>query len=402
MDAAPQREQSVKLAFNPDDFARAAFFALLPLVAAGGAMGLPLLMGLAGLAAIRPSLFHQALEKRPLALALLAVFAAWAAASALWSGWDGPTALKILATLALGTLFAAAAAANAKAARLTLAGGMAAFVVLVILLGIEAAWGLPLNRALNPELPFGELNRNPSRGLVVLLALVWPIVAALIAGGGPARAFAAVLVTVAAGVLSLQFGQLATAIGYGFGLLVFAFAFLAPGFAVRSTTAGLAAWMLAAPFLTPVLFASQALSDAVPHSWAARIGIWRYACAHIFEQPWIGHGLDAGRATTDRAIYDGEPMRAIPLHPHSASLQIWFETGAIGATLAAAVLAFGGWRLARSFEHNKPAAAAAAGVLAMFGLMANVGWSVWQEWWMATLLLTAGLVAAVGARAARA
>jgi hypothetical protein len=35
-------------------------------------------------------------------------------------------------------------------------------------------------------------------------------------------------------------------------------------------------------------------------------------------------------------------------------------------------------------------------------LIANVGWSVWQEWWMATLLLTAGLVGAVAARDARA
>ncbi len=392
----------MKSAFSPGDFARAAFFALLPVVAAGGAMGLPLLMGLAGLAAIGPSIFRQVIEKRPIALAFLVAFAAWAGASSLWSDWDGPTALKISAMLALGGLFAAAAANNARAARLTLAGGLAAFVVLAALLAVEAAWGMPLNRAVNPELPFGELNRNPSRGLVVLLALVWPIVAGLIAGGGSIRAIAAVFVIGAASALSLQFGQLVTAIGFAFGLIVFAFAFFAPGFAVRATSFGLAAWMLAAPFVTPFLVASPQLVEAVPLSWAARIGIWRYTCARIMEQPWIGHGLDAGRAVTDRIAIRGLEMRGVPVHPHSASLQIWFEAGAVGAVLAAAVLAFGGWRLARSFEHDKPAAAALAGVLAMFGLMANVGWSVWQEWWMATLLLTAGLVAAVGARAARA
>ena len=90
------------------------------------------------------------------------------------------------------------------------------------------------------------------------------------------------------------------------------------------------------------------------------------------------------------------------MHPHSASLQIWHDLGLIGALLCAALLAYGGWRLSRALANDRYAGAASAAVLAMFGLMANVGWSVWQEWWMATLLLTAALVGALGARAARA
>ena len=50
-------------ALGPADFARAGAFALLPAVAAGGAMGLPVLLGLAGLAVIGPSLFRQVIEK---------------------------------------------------------------------------------------------------------------------------------------------------------------------------------------------------------------------------------------------------------------------------------------------------------------------------------------------------
>jgi exopolysaccharide production protein ExoQ len=401
---APVHEESshLKLTFNPGGFARAAFFALLPLVAAGGAMGLPLLMGLAASAAIGPTAFRRLTERRPLALGLVTAFVVWAAASSLWSGWDGQTWLKILAMTGFGLLFAAGATADARAARLVLAGALASLLALAALLGIEAAWDVPLNTAVNPDLPRDQVLQNPARGLVVFLALVWPCLAALIAGSGALRSGAAALVALAGGALSLQFGQLSTAVGFGVGLVAFAVAFLTPAFTIRALTLGLAAWMLAAPFLTPLIFANQAIAQALPHSSAVRVGIWQYTSARILEQPWIGHGLDAGRATSEIATYDGEQMRAIPVHPHSASLQIWYETGAIGAAIAAAALAIGGWRLARAFKHDKPAAAAAAAVLAMFGFMANIGWSIWQEWWMATLLLAATLVAAVGARAARA
>ncbi|MGQ0533587.1 MAG: O-antigen ligase family protein [Caulobacteraceae bacterium] len=378
----------------------AAFFALLPAIAVGGAIGLPLLMGLTGLASIRPSTLLQVIEKKPVILGLLIVLLLWAAASSAWSPWDGETHLKVPALLALGLLFASAAS-SAAVARLSLAGALAALIVLLHLLAVEAVWAMPLNTAAAPGESATQLNQNPARGVVVMLALVWPALAWLIASPAAWRWAAAPVVAIAAGLISLQFGQLSTAIGFAVGLAFFAFAFWAPRLAMLAPTLGLAVWMVTTPFLTPVL-ASQTLFDAVPHSWAARIGIWRYTCARILEQPWIGHGLDAGRATTERTIYDGEPMRAIPVHPHSASLQIWYETGAVGALLAAAIIFLTGAHVARAFTHDKPAAAAAAGVFAMFGLMANVGWSVWQEWWMATLILAGALIAAIGARDAKA
>jgi O-antigen ligase len=85
------------------------------------------------------------------------------------------------------------------------------------------------------------------------------------------------------------------------------------------------------------------------------------------------------------------------VHPHSASLQIWYEMGLIGALLAAALIALTGRRLAHMFAQDKLGAAAAAAVLAMFGFMANIGWSIWQEWWMATLILAGALIAALKA-----
>jgi O-antigen ligase len=269
-----------------------------------------------------------------------------------------------------------------------------------MLLGVEAFLDLPFNRAAAPGASTFEANQNPARGLVILLGLVWPVLAWLFALGGRARIIGGALAVIG-GVLSLQFGQLSTAVGFAVGLLAFLWAFVTPRLAVVTISWGLAFWMLAAPFLTPLLTASPRLAETLPFSSAARIAIWRYTAARIHEQPWFGHGLDAGRTVDDPILIRGEQLSGIPVHPHSASLQVWYDLGFVGAVLAAAILAYGGWRLAGATEHDKPAAAAAAASFAMFGLMANVGWSLWQEWWMATLLLTAALVGAVAARAAR-
>src|SRR6185369_10055965 len=112
------------------------------------------------------------------------------------------------------------------------------------------------------------------------------------------------------------------------------------------------------------------------------------------ENFWFGHGLDASRTAPQllpvRADYS---VAAIPLHPHSGSMQIWFEQGAVGAVLAAAVLLVGGWSLSRRFGDNRFAAAAAAATIASLGVIANVSYGLWQEWWDATILLAAALVA---------
>ncbi|MBK8545645.1 MAG: O-antigen ligase family protein [Caulobacteraceae bacterium] len=148
----------------------------------------------------------------------------------------------------------------------------------------------------------------------------------------------AALIMIAGATLSLQFDQLVTAIGFGISGLVFALALFARQFAIRATSFGLSVWMLAAPFVTPLLVASPQLVESVPLSWAHRIAIWRYTCARIMEQPWIGHGIDSGRMPTDMLAIRRLTTRGIPVHPHSASLQVWHDLGLVGALLAAMLL----------------------------------------------------------------
>lgn len=371
------------------------FFALLPAASAGGALGLPLFMCLAAILCLRPSHLRQLVENKSLPVWLLLAFWAWTLATSAWSAQPGfDQAGKLAALAPLGLIFAAAAGDEPNR-RQVQAWGVAAFAVLVALMTVEALWDLPLNRAANPEIPPGEIVRNVNRGAAVILALTWAAAAALIANGrsGLARA-----VLAASAFLALPFGLWANLAAFVVALIVFAISFSAPRFALLSVSSGLAAWMLAAPFATPLILSNQRLVDALPLSWAARVGIWDYVCARILEQPWIGRGLDASRAVTDRIQVRELDMRGIPLHPHSASLQIWYETGAIGAVLAAVALVAGGWTLSRAFADNRPAAAAAAATLAALGLMANVSFGIWQEWWLATMFVAAALVAALAVR----
>lgn len=381
----------MKPSLDPGAPVRALFFALLPAAAVAGGLALAVMIAVAGAASLRPTLLKQAFETRPLPILFLLLFVAWAATSSLWSAHSAhQQAPKLAATVLLGLMFAGAAAAP-ETRRLTRAGAIAAFCVTAALLGIEAVAQLPLNRAAQPELVDWDLARNPARGVVVLLGLAWAIAAGAFADERPRLALAVLAVS---GLLAAQFGQAANLAAFGAGLGGFALALAAPRFALVLVSAGLAAWVLSAPLLTPLLVDNQPLVDRLPFSLAHRAGIWDYVCQRIWETPILGHGLDAARAVDETLLVRGQEMSAVPLHPHSASLQIWFETGAVGAVLAAGALALGGWRLSRSFARNRLAAAAACATLASYGVLANISFGAWQEWWNAAMLMAAGVIAA--------
>lgn len=379
--------------------ARAATFALLPAAATAGAMALPVLIAASGAVSFRPSLLRQTFDSKALWAGALLAFTAWAAASALWSPYpDHVQAPKLLATVAFGLLFAAGANATPEARRLTRAAALAAFIVMALLLAVEAFGRLPLNRAMQPEQIYWLVERNPARGVVVLLGLVWPIAGAALGAGRPTLAIAALFV---GGFFSFQFGQFANVAAFGFGLGGFLLAYLAPRFAILLVSGGLSGWMLAAPFVTPMVLASQGLVERLPPSLAARAGIWEFVCQRIAEQPWIGRGLDASRAVRDTIVIRGAEAPAIQLHPHSASLQVWYETGLVGAALASLAILAGGWAASRALARDPFAAAGACATLAAYGLIANVSFGAWQEWWNASILLAGAVAAAFAMRAQR-
>jgi O-antigen ligase len=253
---------------------------------------------------------------------------------------------------------------------------------------------MPLNRLAQPDAETGALARNPGKGVSFLLVLMWGVVAAY--GGHKGwRSMLALVCLGATAALSPQFSMEANVAALGFGVIVFGVALLAPSFALGMTVGGLALWMLAAPFFAPVLQQFPQLLERLPLSWQQRVEIWRFAEARIMEKPITGWGLDGARSFRGQLSQIGDlQFPSLPLHPHSASLHVWLELGAIGAALAAAAILAVGAAAAKALHADRHRMAATAAAIATIGVIWNVSYGAWQEWWMITPFVAAALIVA--------
>ncbi len=372
----------------------AGYFVTAAPMAAGGGLALAPVQALAGLiGGPWRRIWSQCAEVWTW-FGLMLGFAGWVALSALWSAQPvNPQSFRLLGGVICGILFVAGAGIDGPSRRMVRAAGVAFALALTVYLLVEAFAGMPINRLDQPDTPATTLMRNPSRGASVLVLSIWGVIAAL-AGGKSHERWLWRALFLSTAVLSLQFDMNANAIAMGLGLCAYLLALAAPGFAAVAVTSGLAAWLLAAPWVAPRILALPQVSAHLPDSWYVRGEIWKFVCAKIARNPWLGEGLDASRRYSTPISGRGLEWRQIPLHPHSGSLQIWFETGAVGALLGAAVLIWGGIALARKLSADRQAMAGACGAIAAAGVVANVSYGAWQEWWVATLFGAAALVSA--------
>lgn len=290
----------------------------------------------------------------------------------------------LLAGLALGIVLAAgdhlsgnalrAAVRGLREAPLTLGYGLkSAVAVIAVLLPVAA--GLPgVNRLLRLALVLGGLGA----------ALVVPAESAKLA------AFAGIAILL---------------LGWWMG-----------GRLARRLGLAAAAALLAAPLLTAVLLPRLPALERIQPSAAHRILIWDFATDRIAERPLFGWGGEAARAIPGgTAVFDAATLhrfgldsaaardwfarpqaQRLPLHTHNAALQVWLELGAVGAVLAAWLLA----ALGAAAGRVAPAAGAAGGFAATL-LIGMLSYGVWQEWWIGMLLLLLVTIAAMDALAAQ-
>lgn len=374
----------------------AAMFWLLPAAALGGGMALAPLQGLAGLVAgtdvaraPRPALQRTALFAAPLLL-----FLVWASVTVLWSPAHRPEqALRIAAAAVTGVSLIAAAGLAAPRDRARAQWTLvAALAVLCVLCGIEAGFGLPINRLDEPNTDPGILERNPGKGVSILVALGWAGLAALLQRR---RWLAALALGGAIAVLSAQFHMSTNEMGVAIGAGAFGLGLLAPRIAPVLVSGFVALWLLLAPWVSPLLLSAPFL-DRLPFSWQMRAHIWAFAHDRIAEKPLTGWGLDSARTFGDTLLSIGAvKFRAIPLHPHSFSLHVWLDTGAVGAVLLAGAILAGGIAAARAFAAHRFAAAALTATVASLAAIWNVSYGAWQEWWMATAFLALAACAAL-------
>ena len=158
--------------------------------------------------------------------------------------------------------------------------------------------------------------------------------------------------------------------------------------------------ILAAPYLGLHIF------DLVPgwvfrHTSQSTFGIrgdiWREFSTLALVKPLIGWGIEASSAPLaglDASKFSDAQRKVLEIgHTHNAPLQVWYEMGLVGASVAAALVLAATARIARMAAGS---AREVAFVLASAAFaISAVSHGVWQVWWYCLVTLFAVLAPGV-------
>ena len=394
----------------------AAAFVLWHVMAVLGGQGFAPLIGLTGLAALafaRP-------QMPPAAFACIGfAFVAWAALSELWSPGsrqivsgsllEGTFAVEArsLSSVLLALTSALTIAASLRTAPAPWASGIAA-----TMLGVQAALVIasPYLSGMVLSAVYGEDSRgliegaqNIGRGantlalglplLLPLLVLRWKVAGMVLAGlllAGAVAAFA--LLGSASALCALA------AMAAAMGLIV-----LAPRMGFRWLFGAIAGYIAAAPVLYAGLIrALDPVSQSLPASFRSRLWSWEAVIARSSEAPFAGHGMGATRSWKDTFASRPDWLAQlpdswatypiVPGHPHNMALQIWAETGMIGAVLAALSLVALAFHLPRPGDLPREIRLAIAGLAGAATVIFSFAYSLWNEGFWASLALAAAVI----------
>ena len=390
---------------------------LWPLLAVLGTLGFAPLLGLTGIAALilaRPRM-------PPTLYAGFAIaFIGWAAISEVWS----PATSRLVS----GNLFEGTFAIGARSliivltasfAMLTIAGAMrsqlgprtrkwiygvlAAQGALVFLSALVAG---PVLQMLYGDNPQDVVNGVQNIGRNInLFTVVLPILAAALGARGDRAgllgASGLVLLTVFAALMTDNHAAVFAVCGMIGAFLLIR---LLPETGYRWLFGVIAGHIAAAPFMvSQFIRLMTGLDSLLPASFRSRFWSWEVVMNRIGEAPYTGHGLMATR--TWRETYADYPAWAaqlpefwqdfpvVPGHPHNMPLQIWAETGFVGAMLAAFAITVIGFRLPRPSQLRPEISFAIAGMAGAAFSIFNFSYSVWNEaFWSGLALAVAMLI----------
>ena len=333
---------------------------------------------------------YERLRQQPAALFLGFLAIGWTALSLTWSPYDRPDqAIKLLILTPFFILFpfAITLLSNVRRQRF---GTYFAFVALLTgtFFLFEGIFGAPLSTGFKINFE-GHDDWQTARPLAER-ALSRGASAFILAGGPiaiwmwlrhPKWRWAAIYLALSLGVAASAFEVEANVVALSVGLVCGVAAIIWPRRALQSVLCAGALWLLTAPVAMSLILAiiPDGLAEALPLSWQMRLVIWDNAIDFIAQAPVFGHGLDASRILSTTATIDGFSFEALPLHPHNFGLNIWLETGSVGAGLFAVTLI----ALALAFEKRLPPAPirmSLAYAITAWLVMVMLGYGVWQEW----------------------
>lgn len=286
-----------------------------------------------------------------------------------------------------------------------LASGQAIQIVTYNLLNLPSGW-------LQPERHFtwegdklvaislSHINRN----LAVAALLAFPAAcAAYLTAPRQWRLIAAAATIALAGVAAMLSRHESSLAALIVGLCVLGLATLSLRWTARLIGAG---WVFACVAVLPLVFLLHqgGLHDArwMHNSLRHRIVIWNTTAEETMKAPVLGIGAYMTYVLMPErnkaAERDGDSVfkKTFSRHAHNAYLQTWFELGAVGAAMLAAlglaiIAAIG--RLAATVQPFTLAAFAGAAT------MLSTSYGIWQSWYLALYAFVAA-VAALTARAA--
>jgi exopolysaccharide production protein ExoQ len=341
----------------------------------------------------------------PLAM-LLAMLAIWGALTAVWSiapERSIATAGRLfLVAVCITVLIQAAIDLDPEerrhCARFLAAG--TAFGIVVILVEVVTSGAIAV--LLDSEAQLGhELDRLNRTGSVVAM-LVWP--AALVTAQLYGRYRAAAVIAFCAIVLVIVAPR-SPLVAFVIGSGAFAVGWLSQRWGKRFLLAGFLVAVVIVPFLdaitTPIVDFLVA-NVAAPNSEVHRLRVWEFASSRILERPLGGWGLDTARVVpgSDQMLplfaHGTGPIvtgKAIPLHPHNALIQVWLELGLVGVLVVAGLFVLIVAAIPESTRNHAGPAVAIAAAATGFAV-AELGFGIWQGWWMAALGVTAVIVTA--------
>lgn len=208
-----------------------------------------------------------------------------------------------------------------------------------------------------------------------------------------------------------QTGTQTGLVGMIFMFICMAVVKAAPTNGFRYIFSTLAVYVCTAPILLGWGLAQiRALGVPLPQSFFSRTYSWELVRSKINEAPLAGHGLEASHTWRDTfgdhpawladavARYDEsvefawEVYPVIPVHPHNMPLQVWAETGMIGATLGAIFLFFLGWRLKAPKDWSPVTRYAAAGLIGANIAVCSFAYSMWNEAFWASVVIAAAVI----------
>ena len=240
------------------------------------------------------------------------------------------------------------------------------------------------------------------KSAVTILAIILPMLTLALCSRRTIRAcgIAATLFLLVVGcaVLTSSYSAVTALVA---GVLAFVLVILWPRVGTWVVAVTLATPILLAPVIAsklPTPFEAYEISDRIPSSFTHRLLIWHFVTDHIVERPVLGWGLDAARelpggdgmGTIKFRVGDNHPplllqQQLLPLHPHNLGLQVWLETGGIGALVFSGVLVLavlasvrGGSRVSKAVQVATFAAIVAVALSA---------YGAWQSWWLSSLWL---------------